>query len=142
MNIGHVMKNQLHPPKVVRIAAIAGRAKPSLSIAQRARLRTMLEAKRAQLLRAHEDRARESADAELESVDVADRAEGVIEDRLRAALEEHDRALLEEVDHALAKLDAGTYGVSEMSGRPIPLARLVAVPWARFDSEEAKRIER
>ena len=40
-------------------------------------------------------------------------------------------ALLVEVDRALAKMDAGTYGVSEKTGAAIPYARLDAVPWAR-----------
>jgi RNA polymerase-binding transcription factor DksA len=36
-----------------------------------------------------------------------------------------------EIDHALAKLEAGTYGVCEVSGLPIPKERLKAIPWAR-----------
>src|SRR5260221_14488120 len=35
------------------------------------------------------------------------------------------------VEHALDKFDAGTYGIGELSGLPIPLARLRVVPWAR-----------
>ncbi len=37
---------------------------------------------------------------------------------------------LAELDDALAKLDAGTYGVCESCGKPIPEARLEAVPSA------------
>jgi RNA polymerase-binding transcription factor DksA len=33
-------------------------------------------------------------------------------------------------------MDNGRYGVSEVSGEPIPYARLLAVPWARTDSDE------
>lgn len=102
----------------------------------------MLEAKRAQLLRIREERACQATEVESAGVDVADMAEGVIEDRLRGALEEHDGALLAEIEHALAKIEAGTYGISEMSGRPISVARMMAVPWARYDSEEARRLER
>ena len=47
------------------------------------------------------------------------------------ALEAPENALLAEVDRALGKMDAGTYGVSEKTGAPIPYQRLVAVPWAR-----------
>lgn len=36
-----------------------------------------------------------------------------------------------EIDHALAKFDLGTYGICEVSGDPIPEARLEAIPWAR-----------
>jgi DnaK suppressor protein len=38
----------------------------------------------------------------------------------------------EEIDGALARMDAGTYGRCEVCGRPIPLARLEAIPHTRF----------
>jgi RNA polymerase-binding transcription factor DksA len=38
---------------------------------------------------------------------------------------------IEEIDHALAKFELGTYGLCEVSGKPIPKARLEAIPWAR-----------
>lgn len=41
------------------------------------------------------------------------------------------RHAVEEIDHALAKIDAGTYGICEVSGDPIPPERLEAIPWAR-----------
>ena len=37
---------------------------------------------------------------------------------------------LEEIEHALQRMDAGTYGVSEVSGEPIPVERLRAMPTA------------
>jgi len=40
------------------------------------------------------------------------------------------RAAVEEIDRALAKMDAGTYGVCERCGNPIPKARLKALPYA------------
>jgi len=113
----------------------------SISSAQRAQLRRALEARRAQLQRAVDEHREQVSETEPETGDTADVAEGVIEDRERAALDEHDRALLEEIDHALAKFDEGTYGLSEKTGHPIPIARLLAVPWARCDADEAERIE-
>lgn len=44
------------------------------------------------------------------------------------------RALLAEVDYALDKFAAGTYGICEQCGQPIPLARLRAIPEARYDA--------
>jgi DnaK suppressor protein len=118
-----------------------------LTSAQREELRRALEAKREQLLhilREHEDfeEAREQNLLEREPGDPADLAESAIEDNDRIAKAEHDLELLEEVDHALTRLDAGTYGLSEASGRPIPYERLRAVPWARYDADEAERAER
>lgn len=40
------------------------------------------------------------------------------------------RDLLRKVDKALERLDDGTYGTCEVSGKPIPLARLEALPYA------------
>ncbi len=40
------------------------------------------------------------------------------------------RAAVDEIDRALAKMDAGTYGVCEKCGNPIPKARLKALPYA------------
>lgn len=36
-----------------------------------------------------------------------------------------------EINHALAKFEDGTYGICEVSGKPIPKERLKAIPWAR-----------
>jgi DnaK suppressor protein len=48
---------------------------------------------------------------------------------------------LTEVEHALEKFDAGTYGVCEICGAPIPEARLEAKPAARqcMDCVSARR---
>jgi len=44
------------------------------------------------------------------------------------------------IDRALAKLDEGTYGISDISGTPIPMARLEALPQALVTvSEERDR---
>jgi DnaK suppressor protein len=49
---------------------------------------------------------------------------------------------LYEVEEALKRVDAGTYGVCEMSGKPIPQARLEAIPFARFTVECQTQIEK
>jgi DnaK suppressor protein len=41
-----------------------------------------------------------------------------------------DLETLDQVLRALARIDAGTYGVSEVSGKPIPIERLEAIPYA------------
>ena len=46
------------------------------------------------------------------------------------ALSAQARAAVEEIDRALAKMDAGTYGICERCGNPIPKARLKALPYA------------
>ena len=46
------------------------------------------------------------------------------------ALSAQARASVDEIDRALAKMDAGTYGICERCGNPIPKARLKALPYA------------
>jgi DnaK suppressor protein len=55
---------------------------------------------------------------------------------------EHERELLAQIDRALGRMDAGTYGVSELTGEPIEYARLMAVPWARYTASEQEDLER
>jgi DnaK suppressor protein len=38
---------------------------------------------------------------------------------------------LAEIERALGRIDAGTYGISEVSGKPIPVERLKAMPTAK-----------
>lgn len=62
-------------------------------------------------------------DDEDEAQRVYDREDGIVSNEL-------DQQQLAQVKKALARIDAGTYGVSEVSGKPIPIARLEAVPSA------------
>lgn len=41
-----------------------------------------------------------------------------------------DRELLGRIDRALSRVKMGTYGISEVSGKPIPIERLEALPTA------------
>src|SRR5213082_1568812 len=49
---------------------------------------------------------------------------------------------LYEIDEALKRIDLGTYGVCEMSGKPISRARLEAIPFARFTVECQSQLEK
>ena len=48
----------------------------------------------------------------------------------QAALIQRMREHLAEVEHALEKLEKGAYGLCDCCGKPIPLARLEAIPQA------------
>ncbi|MDB4961966.1 MAG: chaperone protein ClpB-like [Myxococcales bacterium] len=110
-----------------------------LSDTDLARLRQKLEDVRSTWLAAERATLREQRSAEAEPGDPADLAEQTIEHDASLRLATFDNRLLAEVERALAKLDAGTYGLSEDSGEPIELARLEAVPWARRTAEEEER---
>lgn len=49
---------------------------------------------------------------------------------------------LYEIEEALKRVEAGTYGICEMSGKPIPHARMEAIPFARFTVECQTQIEK
>ncbi|HWL54963.1 MAG TPA: TraR/DksA C4-type zinc finger protein [Chthoniobacteraceae bacterium] len=48
---------------------------------------------------------------------------------------------LYEIEEALKRVAAGTYGVCEMSGKPIPEPRLEAIPFARYTVECQSQVE-
>ena len=56
-------------------------------------------------------------------------------------LEDIERQL-EDVAHAFHRLEAGTYGVCEACGEPIPDARLDAQPATRFCVDDQEKFER
>ena len=49
---------------------------------------------------------------------------------------------LYEIDEALKRIDLGTYGKCEMSGKPILRARLEAIPFARYTVECQSQLEK
>ena len=66
-----------------------------------------------------EDDAQKLAQSEID-----DTVHGVEQQRLRS------------IERALAKIDEGTYGLSDLSGDPIPRARLEAIPEAVLTIQE------
>jgi DnaK suppressor protein len=102
---------------------------------QLAEMRRRLEEERTRILRVLRapEPAAPQADQETEFEEAAQRAAERTQD---LEIESRERALLAEVERALAKLDEGTYGMSETTGAPIPYERLAAVPWARDDVGE------
>ncbi|HZE58782.1 MAG TPA: TraR/DksA C4-type zinc finger protein [Chthoniobacterales bacterium] len=49
---------------------------------------------------------------------------------------------LYEIDQALKRIELGSYGICEMSGKPISHARLEAIPFARFTVECQSQLEK
>lgn len=53
-----------------------------------------------------------------------------------------DQDAIYEIEEALKRIERGTYGVCELTGKPIPKARLEAIPWTRFTVEAQIQLER
>jgi len=49
---------------------------------------------------------------------------------------------LYEIDEALKRIESGSYGVCEMSGKPIPRIRLEALPFTRYTVEAQAELEK
>jgi RNA polymerase-binding transcription factor DksA len=47
-----------------------------------------------------------------------------------------------EIDEALMRIRRGTYGVCELTGKPIERRRLEAIPWTRFSAKAEEQLER
>ena len=60
---------------------------------------------------------------------------------LTLGLASFEQEALYEVDAALQRIDDGTYGVCELTGRAIPWKRLEAIPWTRFSIEAEVKLE-
>jgi RNA polymerase-binding protein DksA len=75
-------------------------------------------------------------------VHMADMGTDNYEQEFTLGLVEKDRGLLREINSALAKIQNGTYGICEGTGKPISKARLEAQPWARHSIEYARQTQR
>jgi RNA polymerase-binding transcription factor DksA len=53
-----------------------------------------------------------------------------------------DQDALYEIEEAIKRIENGTYGVCELTGKPIPKSRLEAIPWARFSADAQRQLER
>jgi DnaK suppressor protein len=87
--------------------------------------------------RARERLAEERARIERELAALSDEPEATAYEANELERAETDEALrqdlkrtLESIGKAEARLEEGTYGVSVVSGEPIPDGRLEAIPWA------------
>ena len=53
-----------------------------------------------------------------------------------------DQEAIFEIEEALRRIEKNTFGICELTGKPIPKTRLDANPWARFTVEAQLQLER
>jgi DnaK suppressor protein len=103
------------------------------------RARELLAAERARIERALASLRHQDTGEEADDQDPGNLASELYLDELDQGRSEDLRRELEAVDRAEARLAAGTYGISVVSGKPIPDERLEAIPTAeRLADEEAR----
>ncbi len=53
-----------------------------------------------------------------------------------------DQDALYEIEEAIKRIENGSYGICELTGKAIPKGRLEAIPWARFTADAQRQLER
>ncbi len=98
---------------------------------------------REQLLRQMNGLARESAQEMAGySLHMADSGTDNFDRDFALSLLSSDQDAIYEIEEALKRIEKNTYGVCELTGKPIPRARLEAIPWTRFTVQAQAQLER
>lgn len=107
------------------------------------RYRQILLDLREQLVRQMNGLAKESAE-QLPgySMHMADSGTDNFDRDFALSLLSSDQDAIYEIDEALKRIERGSYGTCELTGKAIPKARLDAIPWARFTVEAQAQLER
>ncbi len=98
---------------------------------------------RQQLLKQMSGLAKESAQ-ELAgySLHMADSGTDNFDRDFALSLLSSDQDAIYEIEEALKRIEKNTYGVCELTGKPIPKARLEAIPWTRFTVQAQAQLEK
>lgn len=72
---------------------------------------------------------------------LADVASDNYERDFNLSLVSKERKIIMEIDEALKRIDEGTYGICQMSGKPIAKSRLKAIPYARYTKKCQEKLE-
>ncbi len=124
--------------------------KSRLSPAEIERFKELLLRKRSEILGSVSEiegealkKSRLDASGDLSSMPIhmADLGSDNFEQEFSLELMDSERKLLVEINDALDRIENGTYGICEGTGKPIAKARLEAQPWARYSIEYAKMVE-
>jgi RNA polymerase-binding transcription factor DksA len=87
--------------------------------------------------------ARESAEEMASySLHMADSGTDNFDRDFALSLLSADQDAVYEIEEALKRIEKGTYGICELTGKQIPKTRLDAIPWTRFTVEAQAQLER
>lgn len=67
--------------------------------------------------------------------DTADLASAMMDKEMDLSVEDELEDILNQVDRAFQKIEEGTYGICDVSGKPIPASRLELIPFATLTVE-------
>lgn len=82
-----------------------------------------------------------SGDLSCMPIHMADIGTDNYEQEFSLDLMDSERKMLDKIDAALQRIEDGTYGICEVTEKPITKARLEAKPWAKYCVEYARKLE-
>lgn len=98
---------------------------------------------REQLVRQMNGLAKESAQEMAGySLHMADSGTDNFDRDFALSLLSSDQDAVYEIEEALKRIEKNTYGICELTGKPIPKSRLEAIPWTRFTVQAQAQLER
>lgn len=98
---------------------------------------------REQLVRQMNGLAKESAqEMPGYSLHMADSGTDNFDRDFALSLLSSDQDAIYEIEEALKRIEKNTYGICELTGKPIPKTRLDAIPWTRFTVQAQAQLER
>jgi RNA polymerase-binding transcription factor DksA len=98
---------------------------------------------REQLTRQMDGLAKESAQEMAGySLHMADSGTDNFDRDFALSLLSSDQDAIYEIEEALKRIEKNTYGICELTGKPIPRTRLDAIPWTRFTVQAQAQLER
>jgi DnaK suppressor protein len=151
-----VSKTPAPTPKPAPSAAKKSVSKSAVTKKQEVKLTPFLEQQRAKLLALKDTlldsmngvakdslRSRaEGSEASAFGMHQADAGSDAYDRDFALSLLSQEQDSLYEIDEALKRVEAGSYGVCEISGKPIPHARLEALPFTRYTVECQAELEK
>jgi DnaK suppressor protein len=73
---------------------------------------------------------------------MAEQGSEAYDQSLSLELADKNRKLIREIDDALTRIEEASYGMCELTGKPIPIDRLTELPWVRYTIEAQREIDR
>ena len=109
------------------------------------KFKTQLEELRVQL-----NKSLEGTESEVKKPDTAtgytqhqaDQGTDDFDRTISLGLTSNEYTILKQIDRALEKIDDNTYGICDISGEPIPKARLDAMPYATMTVQSQEQLEK
>ena len=104
--------------------------------------KTLLNEKLEDLLKEVDRTVSGMSDLKENMPDPTDRATLESDRNFTLRIRDRERKLIGKIKDALERIENGTYGICEITGEPIEVERLSAIPWARYSYAGQDHLEK